>query len=82
MTEIKAEYHETEDKRILELSNDGDTVTVTVTKSGYGMLIVADEGGEVQRYYGFDMALDHAGELLGVPPSVIGVPEDAKDMGM
>jgi len=82
MTEVETEYHETEEERALELSRGGKTVTVTVTKAGYGMLIVADERGEVERYYGFDMALDHAAELLDVPTSEVEVPEEAEDMGM
>jgi hypothetical protein len=40
------------------------------------------DGDELERYYGFDMALDHAAELLGVPPSALPVPEPAADMGM
>jgi len=40
------------------------------------------DGDELERYYGFDMALDHAAELLGVAPSRLPVPEDAEDMGM
>ena len=48
-TDIDAEYRETEDERILELRSGGNSVTVSVTKRGYGMLIVADEGGERER---------------------------------
>ncbi|MFP4188897.1 MAG: DUF7111 family protein [Halobacteria archaeon] len=81
-TDIEAEYRETEDERILELRRDARCVTVSVTKKGYGMLIVADETGELERYYGLDMAIDHAAEALGVPPSAVEVPADASDMGM
>ncbi|ERH01336.1 MAG: hypothetical protein J07HN6_00888 [Halonotius sp. J07HN6] len=42
----------------------------------------AVDGDELERYYGFDMALDHAGELLGVEPTALPVPEAAADMGM
>jgi len=81
-TDVTSEYSETEDERVVELRRGGDFVTVSVTKNGYGMLIVADETGELERYYGFDMALDHAAERLGVAPGDIEVPEDARDMGM
>ncbi|MGK2230781.1 MAG: hypothetical protein ACI9QA_000942 [Methanobacteriota archaeon] len=81
-TDVDTEYRETEDKRVLELRRDSTRVTVSVTKNGYGMLIVADETGELERYYGFDMALDHAAEALGVPPGEVDVPEAARDMGM
>lgn len=81
-TEVEAEYRETEDERVLELRRGGDRITVSVTKNGYGMLIVADETGELERYYGFDMALDHAAEALGVSPDKVQPPEEASDMGM
>lgn len=80
--DVETDYHETEGERVLELSRDGKTVTVSVTKAGYGMLIVADETGELERYYGLDMALDHAAEVLGVHPTDIDLPEEAHEMGM
>lgn len=80
--EVETRYHETEDERVLEISHEGKSVTVSVTKNGYGMLIVADETGELERYYGFDMALDHAAEELDVPVGRIEVPDSAEDMGM
>jgi hypothetical protein len=40
------------------------------------------DGEELERYYGFDMALDHAAELLGVAPGELPVPAAAEDMGM
>jgi hypothetical protein len=40
------------------------------------------DGEELERYYGFDMALDHAAELLGVSPNRLPVPDAASDMGM
>jgi len=42
----------------------------------------AVDGDELERYYGFDMALDHAAELLAVDPHELPVPEAASDMGM
>jgi len=80
--DVETDYHETDDERVLELSREGKTVRVSVTKSGYGMLIVADETGELERYYGLDMALDHAAEVLGVHPTDIDLPEEAREMGM
>ncbi|MDY6780053.1 MAG: hypothetical protein SV760_05840 [Halobacteria archaeon] len=75
---MEGNYRETEDERVLEF----DGVTVSVTKEGYGMLVVSEEGEEVERYYGFEMALDHVAELLGVSPSELRVPEEADDMGI
>jgi hypothetical protein len=46
------------------------------------MLTVREAGEERERYYGFEMALDHAAELLGVEPGELPVPEGAADMGM
>jgi len=80
--EVETEYHETDSERVLELRRDAERVTVSIAKSGYGMLVVADETGELERYYGFDMAIDHAAERLGVSPRAVEVPEDARDMGM
>ncbi len=82
MTEVETRYNETQDERMLELRCDGRTVSVSVTKNGYGMLIVADETGELERYYGLDMALDHAAEALEVSPREIELPDEARDMGM
>ncbi|MDZ7687323.1 MAG: hypothetical protein U5J64_01140 [Halobacteriales archaeon] len=82
MENVETEYHETEDERVLELRSSNKNVTVSVTKNGYGMLIVADETGELERYYGLDMALDHAAEVLGVAPHDIVLPDGARDMGM
>jgi len=80
--EVKADYHETEDERVLELRREDKKVTVSVTKKGYGMLIMADETGELERYYGLDMALDHAAEVLGAHPTDIDLPDEAREMGM
>jgi len=80
--DVETDYHETDDERVLELSRGNKTVSVSVTKTGYGMLIVADETGELERYYGLDMALDHAAEVLSVSPTDIKLPEEAREMGM
>jgi hypothetical protein len=82
MEETETQYHETEDERVLELRRGDRRLTVSVTKNGYGMLIVADETGELERYYGLDMALDHAAEVLGVPPNELELPDEAREMGM
>ena len=81
---ITARYLETDEERLLEFEADGRTAAVAQNVEGYAMLKVrtAADGDELERYYGFDMALDHAAELLGVPPSDLPVPEDAVDMGM
>ena len=81
---IVAHYRETDEERLLEFEADGRTAAVAQNVEGYAMLKVrtAADGDELERYYGFDMALDHAAELLGVSPSDLPVPEDAADMGM
>ena len=81
---ITARYLETDEERLLEFEADGRTAAVAQNVEGYAMLKVraAAAGDELERYYGFDMALDHAAELLGVSPSDLPVPEDAADMGI
>ncbi len=82
--EITANYFETDHERVLEFSREGRTAAVAQNLEGYGMLKVREtaESPEIERYYGFDMALDHAAELLGVRPDDLPVPDPAADMGM
>ncbi len=77
-----AEYHETDAERVLELEREGRTVEIVQNREGYAMLMVREGGDELERYYGFDMALDHAAELLEISPNDLLVPEAAADMGM
>ncbi len=81
---ITAQYSETETERVLSFEADGRTAAIAQNSEGYAMLKVRPtaDGDELERYYGFDMALDHAGELLGVSPHDIPVPDAAADMGM
>ncbi|MFA1610703.1 DUF7111 family protein [Halobellus rubicundus] len=81
---ITARYRETETERLLVFERDGQTAAVAQNREGYAMLKVRPtaDGDELERYYGFDMALDHAAELLGVSPHDLPVPEAAEDMGM
>jgi hypothetical protein len=81
---ITASYRETDDERLLEFDAGERTAAIAQNVEGYAMLKVrpAADGDELERYYGFDMALDHAAELLGVRPTELPVPEDARDMGM
>jgi hypothetical protein len=81
---VTARYFETETERVLEFSGDSGTAAVAQNREGYAMLKVrpSANGDELERYYGFDMALDHAAELLGVDPNTLPVPEAAADMGM
>ncbi|WP_246999605.1 DUF7111 family protein [Halosolutus gelatinilyticus] len=87
---IRASYEETETERILEFRSIDDstrasgTAAIAQNREGYAMLKVRStaDGDELERYYGFDMALDHAGEVLGVSPRELPVPEAAADMGM
>ena len=81
---ITARYDETESERVLEFQSDRATAAIAQNVEGYAMLKVrpTPDGDELERYYGFDMALDHAGELLGVAPGDLPVPDEAADMGM
>ncbi|WP_225333696.1 DUF7111 family protein [Halomicrobium urmianum] len=81
---ITARYYETETERVLAFERDGATAAVAQNREGYAMLKVRPEpdGDELERYYGFDMAMDHAAELLGVSQYDLPVPEPAEDMGM
>ncbi|MFC6752313.1 DUF7111 family protein [Halorubrum tibetense] len=81
---VTARYEETEEERLLTFTADGRSAAVAQNIEGYAMLKVrtAPDGDELERYYGFDMALDHAAELLGVAVTDLPVPEDAADMGM
>ena len=81
---ITARYHETDEERVLEFESDHATAAIAQNIEGYAMLKVrpSADGDELERYYGFDMALDHAGELLGVSPHDLPVPDAAEDMGM
>jgi hypothetical protein len=82
--DITARYHETDGERLLTFERDGRTAAVAQNVEGYAMLKVRPtaDGDELERYYGFDMALDHAAELLGVDPTDLPVPDAAADMGM
>ncbi len=81
---VTARYRETDTERVLEFRTEGGTAAVAQNREGYAMLKVRPtaDGDELERYYGFDMALDHAAELLGVDPDALPVPDPAGDMGM
>jgi hypothetical protein len=83
---ITARYRERDGERVLSFERDesGRTAAIAQNIEGYAMLKVRPtaDGDELERYYGFDMALDHAAELLGVAPTELPVPEAAADMGM
>ncbi|MFB6228018.1 MAG: hypothetical protein ABEH88_05465 [Halobacteriales archaeon] len=79
-----ARYYETDEERVLAFDRDGRTAAIAQNADGYAMLKVrpSPEGDELERYYGFDMALDHAADLLGVGVHDLPVPDEASDMGM
>jgi len=81
---ITAAYEETDNERLLTFERDGRTAAIAQNVDGYAMLKVRPtaDGDELERYYGFDIALDHAAELLGVAPHDLPVPDAAEDMGM
>ncbi|UPM44051.1 DUF7111 family protein [Halocatena salina] len=82
--DITARYYETEGERVLSFEHAGETATIAQNTDGYAMVSVrtSPTGEELQRYYGFDMALDHAAERLGVRTDELPIPERAADMGM
>ena len=89
--DVTARYAETGAERRLTFERTGGagaggrSVAIAQNLDGYAMLMVrvgGPDGDEVERYYGLDMALDHAAELLGVAPSELPVPDAAADMGM
>lgn len=81
-SEETAEYYETDSERVFEFARDGRRVSIAQTRAGYAMLTVRDAGEKRERYYGLDMALDHAAELLRVDPSALPIPEVAANRGM
>lgn len=90
---IVARYYETDVERVLEFERGSTeqaydagvrTAAIAQDREGYAMLKVrlTGDGNELERYYGFDVALDHVAELLEVSPNVLPVPDSAGDMGM
>jgi hypothetical protein len=81
---VTARYYETDTERLLAFDAGERTAAIAQNLEGYAMLKVrpGPDGDELERYYGFDMALDHAAELLGNSPHDLPVPEPAEDMGM
>ena len=82
--DLTARYHETGEERVLAFERGDRTAVIAQNNDGYAMVTVRRnaDGDELERYYGFDMALDHAAELLGTSPNTLPVPEAAADMGM
>ena len=82
--DVRATYVEEAGERRLDFVREGRTASIAQNVDGYAMLKVRNgpEGDELERYYGFDMALDHAAELLGVAVDDLPVPDPAEDMGM
>jgi len=82
--DVTARYYETAGERVLAFERGKRTAVLAQNSDGYAMVTVrrSADGDELERYYGFDMALDHAAELLGVRVGDLPVPEDASDMGM
>lgn len=81
---VHAQYYDTETERILTFEHGEKTAAIAQNIEGYAMLKVrrTPESGVLERYYGFDMALDHAAELLDRQPPALPVPDEAADMGM
>lgn len=83
-SDITARYYETDSERVLSFERGEDTAAIAQNTDGYAMVAVrlSPTGEELERYYGFDMALDHAAERLGVRVNDLPIPERASDMGM
>lgn len=81
---VEAEYQETETERIVSFRAGDRTAAIAQNKEGYAMLKVRarPDGDELERYYGFEMALDHAAELLGLAAHDLPIPDAADDLGM
>ncbi|PSQ02890.1 hypothetical protein BRC94_00245 [Halobacteriales archaeon QS_5_70_17] len=81
---IAARYYETDEERVLAFERGDRTAAVAQNREGYAMLKVrpTPDGDELERYYGFEMALDHCAELLGARVGDLPVPDAAADMGM
>ncbi|WP_251331082.1 DUF7111 family protein [Haloplanus pelagicus] len=82
--DVVANYYERGGERVLTFRRDGRTAAIAQNSEGYAMVRVRrdPEGEELEKYYGFDMALDHAAELLDVHAGNLPVPDEATDMGM
>ncbi|MFB6220480.1 MAG: hypothetical protein ABEH90_03490 [Halolamina sp.] len=80
--DVTARYVEEGGERRLTFEREGRTAVIAQNIEGYAMLKVRADGDELERYYGFDMALDHIAEILGVGVDDLPVPEPAEDMGM
>ena len=81
---VEATYRETATERQIQFTRGRRTAVLAQNRRGYAMVAVRRtvDGDEIERYYGLDMALDHAAELLGVDASALPVPDQAADMGM
>jgi hypothetical protein len=92
--DVTARYRETDEERLLEFertaagasgnASAAATAAIAQNREGYAMLKVrpTGDGDELERYYGFDMALDHVAERLDVAVTDLPVPDAAADMGM
>lgn len=82
--DITARYYETDSERVLSFERGENTAAIAQNTDGYAMVAVrpSPAGEELERYYGFDMALDHAAERLGVRMNDLPIPERASDLGM
>lgn len=81
---VTARYVETDHERRLMFESDDARAVIAQNLDGYAMLSVREheDGIELERYYGLEMALDHVGEMLGVDARQLPVPEVAADLGM
>lgn len=79
--DVDVDYIERDEERLIVYRDGERSVELAQHRRGYGMVVVrTPEDGEIERYYGLDMAVDHAAELCG--RSDLPIPSPAADMGI
>lgn len=81
--DIRVVYSEDAHERRLIYMAGTSEVEIGLNRQGYGMLVVrTPELGELERYYGFYMALDHVAEVLECSVNDLPIPDEAEDFGI
>ncbi len=76
-------YEERGEERVIRYRHGDRTVELATPRRGYGMVVVRTSAEvELERYYGLDMAIDHAADVLRVARDDLPVPPEAADMGI
>lgn len=82
--DVQVSYCEQAGHRQLRIASDAGAIDLLQPTTGYGMIVVSTvpDGTELERYYGLDMAIDHAADYLDIPVRAIAIPDAAKSMGI